>query len=210
MSDYRTVAGDAKIEFVVNRSRFIGRCFKVETEAEALAHLERIRKEHWDATHNCYAYRIGERGETARFSDDGEPGGTAGLPMMDVLNKKDVTFVLAIATRYFGGILLGAGGLVRAYTKTTADAVDAAGLVLVRDCLRYSLTVDYPLWGRVEGFLRSRGVLWGEPVYTDRVTAYAAVLPGESEAFVKDCTELTDGRVLPVYLDTVSHTSPLG
>ncbi len=199
MSDYLTVQKSAQIEYTVSRSRFIGRCFPLETDEEALAHIEHIRKLHYDATHNCYAYAVGERGETARFSDDGEPGGTAGLPIMEVLKKRGITYSLVLVTRYFGGTLLGAGGLVRAYTKSAADAVNAAGLLLVQECSLYSLEVSYPLWGRVEGWLRSRGMLFKEPEFAEHVTAKAAVLPSDEQAFLKDCAELTDGRVAPVF-----------
>lgn len=110
---YLTAAGNSEREILIQRSRFIGRCFPVKTEKEALGVLADIRRRHWDASHNCYAYSIGPGGGCARYSDDGEPGGTAGLPMMEVLRRREVTDVLCVVTRYFGGILLGAGGLVR-------------------------------------------------------------------------------------------------
>jgi len=209
MPDYLTVQKSAKIELVINKSRFIGRCFPVQTEEEALARLERIRKQHYDATHNCYAYAVGEQGEIARFSDDGEPGGTAGLPMMEVLKKRGVTFCLAVVTRYFGGILLGAGGLVRAYTRATADAIDAAGTLAVRECLSYALNVPYPLWGRIEGWLRGARLLWGEPEYAESVKARAAVPPEWEQAFLKQCAELTDGKILPVFLGKARKSDPV-
>ncbi len=209
MPDYLTVQNCAEVELIVSRSRFIGRCFPVQTEEEALARLERVKKLHYDATHNCYAYAVGERGETARFSDDGEPGGTAGLPMMEVLKKRGITFCLVAVTRYFGGILLGAGGLVRAYTKSTADAVTAAGVLCVRECALYSLVVPYPLWGKAEGWLRSGSLLFEEPDYAENVTAKAAVPPADEQAFLKDCAELTDGKVAPVFLGKVRKSAPV-
>jgi uncharacterized YigZ family protein len=209
MPDYLTVQNSAEVEIVINKSRFIGRCFPVQTEEEALSHLERIRKQHYDATHNCYAYAVGERGEIARFSDDGEPGGTAGLPMMEVLKKRGITYCLVIVTRYFGGILLGAGGLVRAYTKSAAEAVAAAGVLSVRECLSYSLSVPYPLWGKVEGWLRSSGLLYGEPEYAECVNASAAVSPGSEQGFLKQCAELTDGKITPVFLGKVKRSDPV-
>ena len=128
MKPYKSVKQCSEAEYTVNRSRFIGRCFPVDSEEAALCLLGDIRKKHWDATHNCFAYRIGENA-AARFSDDGEPGGTAGKPIMDVLTGRGLTNVLCVVTRYFGGILLGAGGLVRAYSKSAADAVAKAGVV---------------------------------------------------------------------------------
>ena len=121
MKPYKSVKQCSEAEYTVNRSRFIGRCFPVESEEAALCLLGDIRKKHWDATHNCFAYRIGENA-AARFSDDGEPGGTAGKPIMDVLTGRGLTNVLCVVTRYFGGILLGAGGLVRAYSKSAVAA----------------------------------------------------------------------------------------
>ena len=113
---YRTVKQPGEAELVIKRSRFIGRCFPVADEQEALRLLEQVRRQHWDATHNCYAYSVGVSGACARYSDDGEPSGTAGLPMMEALRRSGVTDALVVVTRYFGGILLGAGGLVRAYS----------------------------------------------------------------------------------------------
>ena len=194
---YNTVRQESEIEFVVNKSRFIGRCWPVKTEQEALEKLEAIRKKHWDATHNCYAYAIGDRAEIARFSDDGEPGGTAGMPMMEVLKHRELTYVLVIATRYFGGVLLGAGGLVRAYSKTAADACAAAGLVSMKRTAFYGLTVDYPLWGRVESWLRNGGYPIYELEFMETVRVTALVPPGQEEAFCAQCVELTDGRVTP-------------
>ena len=122
---YRTVKQESEIELVIKRSRFIGRCFPVTNEQEALALLERIRRQHWDATHNCYAYSIGEHGACARFSDDGEPSGTAGMPMMEAIRRIGVTDVLVVVTRYFGGILLGAGIVVTGLVICLALAIRA-------------------------------------------------------------------------------------
>ena len=210
MADYSTVEKPSEIELIVNRSRFIGRCFPVSDEAEALLELERVRKRHYDATHNCYAYAVGERGETARFSDDGEPGGTAGLPIMEVLKRRGLTFALIVVTRYFGGILLGANGLVRAYSRSASEAAEAAGVVIVRECSLYSLTVPYPLWGRVEGWLRETGALFGTAVFAEAVTAKAAVFPEREKEFLTNCAELTDGKIAPLFLGKVRRSSPAG
>ena len=126
---FRTVKAPSSVELVINRSRFIGQCFPISSEEEALDKLSELRKQYWDATHNCYAYSVGEKGEIARFSNDGEPGGTAGMPMMDALRGAGVTNVLCVVTRYFGGVLLGTGGLVRAYSRSCAEAIRAAGVV---------------------------------------------------------------------------------
>ena len=131
MKGYRTICQPGEVEHIIKKSRFIGAAYPVQTVEEALSLLETIRKRYWDATHNCYAYIIGENGEQKRFSDDGEPQGTAGMPMLDVLQKKDVTNLLVVVTRYFGGTLLGAGGLVRAYAGAAGAAVDAAGVTVM-------------------------------------------------------------------------------
>jgi len=194
---YRTVSQTTQIEYIVQKSRFIGYCYPIETESEALDILERIRKEHWDATHNCYAYCVGENCQTARYSDDGEPSGTAGLPMMDVLRKNGLTNVLCIVTRYFGGILLGAGGLVRAYTHTTAEAIRSAGCIEMRPCVRFSLSVPYPLWGKVEAICRESAAM-EEPDFQEIVRLTVAVPQSRAASFYKDMIDRTDGRIVPI------------
>lgn len=205
---YRTVKTASETEYTVNKSRFIGRCIPVETEEEALSELAAIRKKHWDATHNCYAYVIGKAGADAastvmRFSDDGEPGGTAGMPMLNVLRQKGITNVLVVSTRYFGGILLGAGGLVRAYSKSAAMAVDASGIVSVVDGVIIKITMDYSRYGSLDTFLQRKKA---EPEslmdirgteFTDLVTVEVGIRAEEAERFIADIVELTDGRVTP-------------
>ena len=129
LKPYKTPEKAIETEYVVNRSRFIGRCFPVSTEAEALAILDTVRKQHYDATHNCYAYSILDGAR--RFSDDGEPGGTAGMPIMDTLIRSNTENALIVVTRYFGGILLGSGGLVRAYSKSASDVLNASGTIIM-------------------------------------------------------------------------------
>lgn len=192
LKPYRTVRADSETEYVINRSRFIGRCFAVTEEAQALAILERIRKQHWDATHNCFAYRL--RSGAARYSDDGEPQGTAGLPMMEVLKKRDLYDLLVISTRYFGGILLGAGGLVRAYTRSTSDAVDAAGLMDMLPCTGFRLRVEYPYWNGVQSVFERFGAL-DHADYSDAIDCVFRCRSDRADAFLKALTERTEGRV---------------
>lgn len=135
-------------EFVEKKSRFIGRVWPVETEEEALARIQEMKKQHYDATHNCWAYII--KDGAVRFSDDGEPGGTAGMPMLQVLQREGLHNVVCVVTRYFGGILLGAGGLVRAYTKGAKIAVDAAGKSMKRVWTVLYLPVPYSWYERVK------------------------------------------------------------
>ena len=192
LKPYRTVRADSETEYVINRSRFIGRCFAVTEEAQALAILERTRKQHWDATHNCFAYRL--RSGAARYSDDGEPQGTAGLPMMEVLKKRDLYDLLVISTRYFGGILLGAGGLVRAYTRSTSDAVDAAGLMDMLPCTGFRLRVEYPYWNGVQSVFERFGAL-DHADYSDAIDCVFRCRSDRADAFLKALTERTEGRV---------------
>lgn len=148
MDEYLIPTKDAQDEFVEKRSRFIGHIWHVETEEEAIAHIKAMREQHWDATHNVYAYIIKD-GPT-RFSDDGEPGGTAGMPTLQVLQKEGLHDVCCVVTRYFGGILLGAGGLVRAYTKGAKLAVDAAGRSMKRGWDVIYLPVPYSWYERMK------------------------------------------------------------
>lgn len=196
MRAYAAVREAATAEATVQRSRFIGSCFPVKSEDEALSRLNELRKRYWDATHNCYAYRIGADAAIARYSDDGEPGGTAGLPILEAMKARGVTDALLVVTRYFGGILLGTGGLVRAYGKTAADAVAAAGVVWMRPCVRYRVEADYALFYALEPLLRS----YGEPqiAYGERVEAELSVREERAGPFLKAVAERSDGRVTPV------------
>lgn len=183
----------------MSRSRFIGRCFPVAEEADALSALERIGKETWDARHHCYAYRIGGTASIARYSDDGEPAGTAGLPMMHVLQKLELTHVLCVVTRYFGGVLLGTGGLMRAYTKACRDAVEAAGMCMVTPCSWYRVTVSYPLWNALRPFLSERCLL-DDVAYTDAVSCTMHVKCEDREDFLSALRQRSDARADAMWL----------
>ena len=148
MKEYRIPSKDAQAEFTERRSRFIGHIFVTETEEEALFRLKQIREKHWDATHNVYAYII--QGGATRFSDDGEPGGTAGMPVLQVLQREGIFNVTCVVTRYFGGILLGAGGLVRAYAHSAKLALDAAGRSIKRVWVNVYLPCPYSWYERIK------------------------------------------------------------
>ena len=196
---YRTVKQESEIELVIKRSRFIGRCFPVTNEQETLAILERIRRQHWDATHNCYAYSLGENGACARFSDDGEPSGTAGMPMMEAIRRKGVTDVLVVVTRYFGGVLLGAGGLVRAYSSATVAAIEAAGRLEMHSCTKLTMRVPYALWGRVEAMLHERAQCMQivSIEYEEEVKASVWTFEEEAPGITDAIIDRTDGCVRP-------------
>lgn len=146
--EYKTIAQRCEARFVEKKSEFIGYLCPVKTEEQAVAFIEEIRAMHRKATHNCYAYILREN-NTARHSDDGEPGGTAGVPIYEVLRKEGLVDVCCVVTRYFGGVLLGAGGLVRAYTKGAKDAVDSAKIKCMASAAELLVTVDYGLYGRL-------------------------------------------------------------
>lgn len=200
MKPYKSVKQCSEAEYTVNRSRFIGRCFPVESEEAALCLLGDIRKKHWDATHNCFAYRIGKNA-AARFSDDGEPGGTAGKPIMDVLTGRGLTNVLCVVTRYFGGILLGAGGLVRAYSKSAANAVAKAGVVSYLPGTILDIPMDYSRYGALEGFIRANAEV-RNVAFAQNVVVTVAVEDTNLLKFMKEVTERSDGRCTPVTIGT--------
>ena len=149
MTEYFVPTGASETELVEKRSRFLGHVWPVESEEEARARIEEIRKKHYDARHHCWCYRIREGG-VERYSDDGEPQGTAGQPMLNVFQREGVTNVCCVVTRYFGGILLGAGGLVRAYTQSAKDALDAAGISVVRRWVEVAVPCPYSFFERLK------------------------------------------------------------
>ena len=192
LTPYNTIKQKSETEIIINKSRFISRAYPVETEQEALSILAEIRKKHYDATHNCYAYVV--RGGGARFSDDGEPSGTAGMPMMEVLKAKQLTNTLVIVTRYFGGILLGAGGLVRAYSRSAADAVSAAKPVMVTPGTKLRLVCDYSRFNSLEDFIRSSCIVENIE-YTENITLTLMIKSDAVQNFMSDVIEKSDGRL---------------
>ncbi|MDD6847618.1 MAG: YigZ family protein [Oscillospiraceae bacterium] len=154
--NYKTVKFNTKDEFVEKRSRFIGYCKPVTTEQEAIDFINKIKKDHWDATHNVYAYSLRE-GQIKRYSDDGEPSGTAGMPALDVILKNDVVDVVVVVTRYFGGVLLGTGGLVRAYAKGCKVALEAANIVTMELCSKCKISCSYNQYGKINTLVMQKG-----------------------------------------------------
>lgn len=198
MSSYLTIARDAETEIEVKRSRFLCTLVRVEDEDAARAVVDRLRREHWDARHHCSAFRIrqsilGPSGQLERSSDDGEPAGTAGAPMLEVLRGREISDVVAVVTRWFGGTLLGAGGLVRAYGDAVRAGLDRAGTLrrtLVREHL---LELGHADAGRIESELRSRGVAVLDSAYAARVTLRLGVPPEEEARLAALIAELTAG-----------------
>ncbi|MEG0319593.1 MAG: YigZ family protein [Niameybacter sp.] len=191
---YITIAGEGYAEIVEKKSRFIASVFPIESQEEADLILAKLRKKYWDATHNCFAYQIGERDEIQRFSDDGEPQGTAGKPILDVLKGHQIKNTLIVVTRYFGGTLLGTGGLVRAYGKGAKEGILAAGLIeKMRVCL-FTLEMSYPLSGKVQYLLNDQNYIIRDTLYTDVVRFVVEVEMGEKEAFTDWLIEKTNAE----------------
>ncbi len=195
---YKTLMKRGADEFLVSKSRFIGYGAPVSTEAEAVAFINEVRAKHREASHNVYAYILGVNMGVMRYSDDGEPSGTAGMPVLEVLRAKGLTDCAVVVTRYFGGILLGAGGLVRAYAQSASMAVDACGVGVMYPTARYMMDVDYPLLGRVEHHLRSQPVVIEDKTFTETVTLTLLVKCRDEQAFVDGVVAATDGRVQPL------------
>lgn len=193
---YKTVRQASSKEIVIKKSRFIGHVMPVESEEEAVAFIEEIKKKHWNATHNCSAYMIGERDEIQKQSDDGEPSGTAGKPILEVIRNQGRKNVAIVVTRYFGGIMLGAGGLIRAYTDGAVAAIES-GEPITRVLHRQILVeLDYTWLGKVENELRNRGVRMGETNFADTVTLTCLPLDGDAESFMTWMVDLTQGQSL--------------
>ncbi len=185
----------AQAEVVEKRSRFIGSIVPVTSEEEARAHIEAVKKRHRDARHNCWCYRL-ESG-VERYSDDGEPQGTAGVPMLGVFQKAGVTNLCCVVTRYFGGVLLGAGGLVRAYSQTARDAMDAAGVGKMQPWTRLSLSAPYPLLEQLKLLCSQCSGTVEDVQYADQV-ALSLLFPSEQvDTFTALVTELTAGSLYP-------------
>ncbi|MCI8690704.1 MAG: YigZ family protein [Oscillibacter sp.] len=194
MDSYRVPARDAESEFTEKRSRFISRIWTVADEAEARARIDETRRKYYDARHNCWCYILRESG-IVRYSDDGEPQGTAGQPMLNVFQREEITNVCCVVTRYFGGVLLGAGGLTRAYTRGAKDALDAAGAALVQRWTLWDVPCPYPLFERVKLEAASCGGVVRGADYGADVLLHAAFLPEDAGAFSARLTELSAGRL---------------
>ena len=193
MDEYLVPTGYGQDEFIEKKSRFIGRVWLVETEAEALEKIQEMKKQHYDATHNCWAYVI--KDGPMRFSDDGEPGGTAGNPMMQVLQRENLYNVVCVVTRYFGGVLLGAGGLVRAYTKGAKIAVDAAGKSMKRVWTVLYVPCPYTYYERVKLEVEAFEGVLRDTQFGAEVELEILMAQDKAQAFIDRLTDMTAGTV---------------
>ena len=198
---YRVIVEEGAGEITEKKSRFIGQVFPVTTEQEAKAILERVRKQHYDARHNCWCYIL--KSGQKRYSDDGEPQGTAGQPMLNVFERESVRDVLCVVTRYFGGILLGAGGLCRAYTKAAKDALDAAGICRMEPWLRQTLSCPYALFERVKLLIAAQGGVLEDAQYDADIALTYRIPAGADEALHTALREASSGSVSPQLLEEV-------
>ena len=196
MEEYLVPSGEGIDEHTEKRSRFIGHIWRTDTEEEALAAIKATRESMWDARHHVYAYII--RGGAMRYSDDGEPQGTGGMPVLDVLRRQELQNVCCVVTRYFGGILLGTGGLVRAYSKAAAMAVDAAGVSIMRLWQRYEIPCPYPLFERVKLEVEAHEGQIAAAEYGAQVDMTVRIPMGRADAFAVRLTDLSSGKLVPV------------
>lgn len=190
---YRTIQKLSTGEITEKKSRFLSSVIPVSTKEEAEEWIGKIKKKNFDARHNCYAYRIGSKGEQSRYSDDGEPSGTAGRPIMEILEKEELTNVLIVVTRYFGGILLGTGGLVRAYTQAAKEGISHGTIIQKVWKSRINLTVPYPMAGRMKQYLMKESLPIINEIYTDSVTIQTAVPVSMQEQVRNSIVNLTTG-----------------
>ncbi len=192
---YKTISGSAEARFIEKKSEFIGYIRHTETEAEAIAFINEIRAMHRKATHNCYAYMLRDN-NTARHSDDGEPGGTAGVPIYEVLRKEGLIDVTCVVTRYFGGIMLGAGGLVRAYTQGAKIAVEAAEILNMCTAARLCLKLDYSLYGKIGKTLTDFDVRTEKEDFGADVEITLCIRSEDEQAFTAALIDLCNGSIV--------------
>jgi len=194
--EYRTVLNCAAAEYEEKKSKFIATVKPVSGEDEALDFIDELRSRYWDASHNVYAYYICGKTTIQRFSDDGEPSGTAGMPVLEVIKRMDVRDIVVVVTRYYGGINLGASGLIRAYSKSASLGIEAARIITKKLCTRINLTVEYNLFGKVQNMLMSKGVVIADSVFGQDAEISVYVPVNEVENFCRQVIEITNDRIL--------------
>lgn len=197
VSNYKTVYRGGTAEIVEKKSRFIAHSAHVESEEEALAFIEQIKKQYWDARHNCHAFSVGVTNETARCSDDGEPAQTAGKPMLDVLMGQQLKNTVVVVTRYFGGTLFGTGGLVRAYSAAVQEGLKESLIIEKFLCRRVRMSMDYTMLGKMQYLAAKLNLMILDTLYTEGVEMQLLVPDTQYAAFIKEVTEASNGKVVP-------------
>lgn len=193
MQEYKTVEKEASNFFIEKKSKFIGYAKPVKTQEEAVDFISKIKSKHWDATHNVYAYVLREN-NIQRYSDDGEPSGTAGVPVLDVMLKESLVDVCVVATRYFGGTLLGAGGLVRAYSHTSKIALEAAGIITMAQCSVMSAEVDYSFYDRLNILLSDFSAVILNTSFSDKVCVEFSVKENIVDSLIAKLIDVSNGK----------------
>ncbi len=199
---YKTLKEYAETEYIIKKSKFLSYSMPVKTEQEAQEFIASIKQKHWDATHNVYAYCIRE-GNIKRYSDDGEPQGTAGMPTLNVLTQEEITDCVVVVTRYFGGILLGGGGLVRAYSHSAKLGVDASKVITLMPWILYTVSADYTFYNKLDSLIRELGGVVENADFGENVTLKFRLKKEMEEKLFKNCADLTNGKITPNECGTV-------
>lgn len=207
-SKYLTIKDSAMAEYEISRSRFIAYLERVSSEAAAIEFIAKIKKRHWDARHHCYAYIIGEKSNVQKADDNGEPSGTAGKPMLEVLKKNELTDTIVVVTRYFGGIKLGAGGLIRAYGTAVTTALGIAEIVEKAIFTRVSITIDYSLLGTLENNLHLENYIIETKEFTDKVTLIVLVPKETASILITNLMNWTASRCIITTLNDIYREIP--
>lgn len=194
MKEYMTIEGFGTASYEIQKSRFLTYTAHVESEEEARNFIQSIKKKHFDARHNCSAWVLGVNSDLQKSNDDGEPGGTAGNPILEAIKQQGLTNVAVVVTRYFGGIKLGAGGLIRAYSHSAAIGLDASQKIAIRPFCNIAVTVDYGMLGTLENWIRLQGLTTREPLYTDTVTLNILAEPKDVDKLREELVDLTSAR----------------
>ena len=193
--EFRTIKEDGQVQEEIKKSRFICHIKRITTENEARNFIQAVKKEHYKATHNCSAFILGERSEMKRSSDDGEPSGTAGVPMLGVLENHQLTNVCAVVTRYFGGIKLGAGGLIRAYSSNVALAIKEIGVVHIKEQLGLRIALSYSQYQELPNFLKANHLQEQDTSFTEQVQTTIFVDKDDKDSVIEELIELFNGKI---------------
>lgn len=205
---YLTLGKEASDQFIVNKSRFIGLAAPLDTQEAALAFIDKVREEHRGASHHCFAYIIGRNAGIMRYQDDGEPSGTAGQPIIEVMKARQLVNACVVVVRYFGGVLLGAGGLTRAYSKGAAVAIEASGVVSMEPSIALQVEVPYPLWDRLQHRLTSLPVLQGDSEYGTSVITQLMVRAADMDMLEESLMSISDGKAFLLETDRSYYAWP--